>query len=143
LTETEAQIERLLEQGQPEHAQELAGANYEERLTSGRLAEGRACLRRALAGSAAPTGARASALLAAGMLAFRQADDDDARVAFEDALGVARNVGDIAQQGVRSRASRASRCVRAILSACSCWRATPGTRTTGSAIGPALRPRDT
>jgi tetratricopeptide (TPR) repeat protein len=99
VTDVETRIEQLLERGETEQALELAGAQYTEWLSSGRLAEGRARLQRALDASAAATPARASALLGAGMLDFRQANDDDARAAFEEALAVSREVGDTAQEG--------------------------------------------
>ena len=88
MTGVEAQIDRLLNEGQAEQAQQLAGAQYTEWLSSGRLAEGRAYLRRTLDASAAATPARASALLGAGMLALAR----EARDAYEqvgDRAGVA------------------------------------------------------
>jgi tetratricopeptide (TPR) repeat protein len=99
VTDAVAQIQRLLERGRAEEAQALAGAQYAEWLSSGQLAEGRACIERALAASAATTTARASALLGSGMLAFRQGENDDAGSAFEEALAVARDVGDTALEG--------------------------------------------
>jgi tetratricopeptide (TPR) repeat protein len=99
VTDAEAQIDRLLEAGKTEQALQLAGEQYTEWLTSGRLAEGRACLGRALEASTAATAARASALLGDGMIAFRQGQDEDARAAFEEALAVAQTIGDTAQRG--------------------------------------------
>ena len=49
-------------------------------------------------GAEIPTAARATALLGAGMLEFRQGDDDQARVLFEEALAVAREVRDTASE---------------------------------------------
>ena len=112
MTGVEAQIDRLLNEGQAEQAQQLAGAQYTEWLSSGRLAEGRAYLRRTLDASAAATPARASALLGAGMLDFRQGKDDDARTAFEEALAVAQEIGDTAQRA-RSLACLARVALRA------------------------------
>ena len=98
--DVEQQIERLLAQGETEGALELAGEQYPEWLTSGRLAEGRQRLQRVLEapGAEVPTAARATVLLGAGMLEFRQGDDDQARVLFEEALAVAREVRDTASE---------------------------------------------
>ena len=98
--DAEERIDRLLEQGETERALELAGEHYVEWLTSGRLAEGRECLQRVLEapGAEVPTAARATALLGAGMLEFRQGNDEHARVLFEEALAVVREVGDAAQE---------------------------------------------
>src|SRR5205823_9815401 len=96
----EEQIDALLEQGEPQRALELAGAQYVEWLSSGLLADGRACVQRALdaPGEDAPTEARAAALLGAGMLEFRQGNDAEAAGLFDEALAVTREVGDVAQE---------------------------------------------
>jgi tetratricopeptide (TPR) repeat protein len=96
----EERIDALLEEGEPQRALELAGAQYVEWLSSGRLAEGRACLQRALdaPGAEPPTEARATALLGAGMLEFRQGNNAQAAGLFDEALAVTREVGDVAQQ---------------------------------------------
>ena len=97
--EIEQQINRLLEQGESDRALALAGEHYPEWLASGRLAEGRECLQRVLdAPPGMETASRVTALLGAGMLEFRQGDDRNARRLFDEALAVARRVGDTAQE---------------------------------------------
>src|SRR5439155_1157809 len=97
--EIEQQINRLLEQGESGRALALAGEHYPEWLASGRLAEGRECLQRVLdAPPGMETASRVTALLGAGMLEFRQGDDRNARRLFDEALAVARRVGDTAQE---------------------------------------------
>jgi non-specific serine/threonine protein kinase len=64
--------------------------------TRGHYAEGRGWLERALVtpGAAEPTPVRAKALYEAGLLAFRQGDQEASRAFNEEALEVARKVGD-------------------------------------------------
>jgi tetratricopeptide (TPR) repeat protein len=90
-----AEVGRLLEAGEHERAQELVAAKWRLWQVSGDVAGGRRLLADVLdtvEPKASP--ARALALYADGLLAFRQGAQDESRTRNEAALEVARAVGD-------------------------------------------------
>ncbi len=72
----------------------LAGALWRFWLLRGHLTEGRERLRQALAQATEPRATRAKAILAAGSLAFRQADYPIGRSLAEESLAIRRELGD-------------------------------------------------
>jgi predicted ATPase/class 3 adenylate cyclase len=85
--------------GEPEAAQEAAGALWRFWQQRGHLAEGRALLQEILdmPGGAEPTAARAKALIGAGGMAWWQQDRESAGVAYEAAAAIERELGDPAR----------------------------------------------
>lgn len=90
------ELDRLVEQGELEQALKLAARLAPQWLDDGRLAEGRARLAELLTTGEPdrPSTGRARALAAAGLLAFRAGDSDEAARLHEEALDAARQVGD-------------------------------------------------
>ncbi|HZV03392.1 MAG TPA: tetratricopeptide repeat protein [Planctomycetota bacterium] len=89
------------EGGDGEAALRIAGALRHHWIVRGPIAEGRRLVAFALERSKARTAARAQALMGAGGLAHTQADTSGARASWEEALEIARELGD------RSTVSRA------------------------------------
>lgn len=103
LDRLEAQHERIrhalawfLEHGGEREALRICAALWRFWMVRGFNAEGREWLERALAtrGAAEPTPVRAKALYGAGLLAFRQGDQEASRAFNEEALEVSRKAGD-------------------------------------------------
>jgi non-specific serine/threonine protein kinase len=86
----------FLEHGEPERALRLAAALTAFWQQGSRIAEGREWMESVLAapGAQVPSAARAKALYGAGMLAFRQGDQQSSRVRNEEALRNARAADD-------------------------------------------------
>ena len=91
-----AAIEWYVANGNGDHAVALAGAIWQFWLVRGHLGEGRDLLTSALAAphSDRSSTSRATALRGAGMLAFRQGDNDAAEALFRSSVEEARRAGD-------------------------------------------------
>jgi tetratricopeptide (TPR) repeat protein len=89
-----ASARTLTENGEQQKALELAASTWRLFLISGETAQGRAMLEAALDGKSAPTSARAMALYADGLLAFRQGNQGESRARNQEALIAARAAGD-------------------------------------------------
>ena len=87
-------IEWLAANGDVEAALELAAAVWRLWLRTGAIAEGRTLLAAALDPPGAPTPARSRALYADGLLAFRAGDQTSSQARNDEALRVAREIGD-------------------------------------------------
>src|SRR2546422_8230578 len=87
-------VEWLAANGDVEAAAELAAAVWRLWLRSGAIAEGQALLAAALDRPGAPTAARSRALYADGLLAFRAGDQARSQARNDEALRVAREIGD-------------------------------------------------
>ncbi len=87
-------IEWLAANGDAEAALELAAAVWRLWLRAGAIAEGRTLLAAALDPPGAPTPARSRALYAEGLLAFRAGDQVISQARNDEALRVAREIGD-------------------------------------------------
>ncbi|TMQ58738.1 MAG: hypothetical protein E6K76_06870 [Candidatus Eisenbacteria bacterium] len=87
-------VEWLAANGEVDAGVELAAAVWRLWHRSGAIAEGRALLAAALDRPGAPTAARSRALYADGLLAFRAGDQARSQARNEEALRVAREIGD-------------------------------------------------
>ena len=92
--ELNAAIEELVRRGEPEPALESERALVDFWMRKGHLDEGRRHLDRLLAAGDPPSNLRAAGLSGAGVLAFRQGDDETARRLFEESAELARSSGD-------------------------------------------------
>jgi tetratricopeptide (TPR) repeat protein len=92
--ELNAALDELVDRGEPEPALEAERALVVFWMTKGLLDEGRRHLERLLSVGDPPANLRAAGLAGAGVLAFRQGDDETARHLFEESAELARSSGD-------------------------------------------------
>jgi hypothetical protein len=92
--ELEAEVRALAERGDGEAACRLAADNWRQWFSSGDIVGGRRLLATALGADGPPSRARALALYADGVLAFRAGDQAGSSARNEAGLKVARQVGD-------------------------------------------------
>jgi len=84
-------LDELVERGEPEAALEAQRALVDFWMRKGHLDEGRRQLDRLLAAGNPPDNLRAAGLAGAGVLAFRQGDDETARRSFEESAELAQD----------------------------------------------------
>ena len=87
-----------VEDAEPRAAALLAWELFNWAFETGRWADGRELVELALSVPGAPPAVRGPAVYGAGMLAFRQGSNDDARAHFDEALMLARESGDVPLQ---------------------------------------------